>query len=53
MKELYENKEKDQLVDSIIEATKLIQDLEDRIEKLEKINNHLVKDLSKALGWNE
>jgi regulator of replication initiation timing len=53
MKELYDNKEKEELVNSIIEAMKEIEDLKDYVGKLNKINNHLVNQLSEELGFKE
>jgi regulator of replication initiation timing len=53
MKELYGNKEKEELVNSIIEAMKEIEDLKDYVDKLNKINSHLVNQLSEELGFKE
>jgi len=53
MKELIQEKEFNELEMQLVEAQKKIEDFEDELDKLNKANERLVKELSKALGWNE
>jgi hypothetical protein len=53
MKELMEQKEFNDLEMQLVEAQKKLEEFEDELDKLNKANERLVKELSKALGWNE
>lgn len=53
MKELMEQKEFNDLEMQLVEAQKKIEEFEDELDKLNKANERLVKELSRALGWNE
>lgn len=53
MKELMQEKEFNDLEMQLVEAQKKLEDYEDELDKLNKANERLVKELSKALGWNQ
>ena len=53
MKELMEQKEFNDLEMQLVEAQKKLEEFEDELDKLNKANERLVKELSKALGWNQ
>lgn len=53
MKELMEQKEFNDLEMQLVEAQKKLEEFEDELDKLNKANERLVKELSRALGWNE
>ena len=53
MKELMEQKDFNDLEMQLVEAQKKLEELEDEFDKLSKANERLVKELSRALGWNE
>jgi hypothetical protein len=53
MKALYVTKERADLENAMIEALKEIEDLKDYIEKLNKINAHLVNELMIETGLKE
>jgi len=53
MKELMDQKEFNDLEMQLVEAQKKLEEFEDELDKLNKTNERLVKELSRALGWNE
>jgi predicted DNA-binding ArsR family transcriptional regulator len=53
MKELIQEKQFNDLEMQLVEAQKKLEDYEDELDKLTKANERLVKELSKALGWNQ
>jgi len=53
MKELMEQKEFNDLEMQLVEAQNKLEEFEDELDKLNQANERLVKELSKALGWNE
>jgi septal ring factor EnvC (AmiA/AmiB activator) len=53
MKELMQEKEFNDLEMQLVETQKKLEEYEDELDKLNQANERLVKELSKALGWNE
>ena len=48
-----QEKEFNDLEMQLVEAQKKLKEFEDELDKMNKINQHLVKELSRALGFNE